>query len=130
MDCYEDPAYIVLEPGIEEYLTNESAKESGTLNARDLVRTVTVIDVGQIGRFERSMAKSRVLNIEQMELHLLRKRTVKAAKKRLTIIHSCQPKQALLLYLGSAESEKLSTTGFLTRHKMREILRGTMFTRR
>ncbi len=122
-DYREDTAYRVLEPAIEKYLSNEPDTESDTHSEPDLFRETTVVDVGQTGRSRMSTARvhaSRGLNLSGLEVHLLRKRTVKAAKKRLTIIHSCQPKQALLLYLGSAESEKRSTAGFLTRHKMRE----------
>lgn len=115
-----DPAYKVLEPAIEKYLSHESDRDSSHFPVPDLFRNARVIDVGQSGRSRLSMVKTSSLDVEQLQSHLLGKRTVKTAKKRLTIIDFCQPEQALLLYLGSAESEKLSAASFLTRHKMRE----------
>ncbi len=119
-DYLEEPAYKVLEPGIEKYCSTESYKGSFTFSESVQSSRAMVVDVGQSSHAKLSGASLCSYNTD-LEYSLLRKRTWKTAKKRLMIIDSCQPEQALLLYLGSSESEKLSTAGFLTRHKMREV---------
>lgn len=113
----EEPAYKVLWPGIHKYCSIEPGKESTFFESIQPGR-LTVIDIAQATL--RKMPNASFPRYHSGEIQLLSKRTWKTAKKRLTIINSCQPEHALLLYLGSAESEKLSTAGFLTRHKMRE----------
>lgn len=81
----------------------------------------TFADVGQAGYLQESPVKKFDLTNTDMHDVMFSKRTVRTAKKRLMIINSCSPEQALILYLGSAESEKESIAGFLTRHQLREI---------
>ena len=113
---FEEPAYKVFELGIDKYYSTEAGKEGFTFPESVRPWRATVDDVGQASHSRMPDSFSGY----SMAIRLLSKRTLKLAKKRLTIIDSCQPEQALLLYLGSAESEKLSTAGFLTRHNMRE----------
>ena len=110
----EEPAYMVFGSGIDKFCSTEPGKESTFLESIPTGR-LTIIDVGQANFRKQIRADSPSLIND-----LLSKRTWKTAKKRLTIIESCQSGQALLLYLGSPQSERLSTAGFLTRHKMRE----------
>lgn len=117
-DYLEEPFFEILKLGIEDYQMTSSS--SNTMSASERPKLVKVIDIGQ-GAISRSCGpKITFCDPEELEIHLLRKRTVKSAKKRLIIVHDCQPEQALLLYLGSAQSEKLSIAGLLTRHKLRE----------
>lgn len=113
----EEPAYKVLWPGSHKYCSTEPGKEATFFESIQPER-LTVIDTAQATL--RKLPNASFPRYQSGEIQLLSRRTWKTAKKRLTLINSCQPEHALLLYLGSAESEKLSTAGFLTRHKMRE----------
>lgn len=116
VDKYADPAYAFIYPAIEKYLSMISDKESSFSFPRVSFGDALVLDVGQDSRYT---VEPQILYY-YIQDHLHYKRTVSEAKKRLTIIQSCRSEQASLLYLGSPESEKLSTAGFLMRHKMRE----------
>ena len=111
----EESAYKVLQPGIESFC------EKGILTFTQSERSgnAMVFDVGQASCAKVSGAK-RFSVSNDLEYRLLRKRTWRSAKKRLIVIDSCQVEQALILYLASASSEKLSIAGFLTRHRMRD----------
>ena len=111
----EEQAYKVLQQGIESF------SEKGILTFTQSVRSgnAMVFDVGQASLAKVSGARRFTVS-NDLEYRLLRKRTWRSAKKRLIVIDSCQVEQALILYLASANSEKLSTAGFLTRHRLRD----------
>ena len=116
-DGSEEPAYKLLQPGMEKYCSARSGKEAFTFSNSVRSGWARVFDVGQSSHAKIYGARPMSNNLEGC---LLRKRTCKKAKKRLILIDSFGAEQALLLYLGSADSEKLSTAGFLTRHRMRD----------
>ena len=113
----EEPAYNALWRGIHKCCSTEPGKESTFFDSIQPGRLM-LNDIAQAAL--RKMPGTSFPRYHSGEIHILSKRTWKTEKKRLTIIHSCQPEQALLLFLGSANLEKLSTAGFLNRHKMRE----------
>ena len=114
-DGSEEPTYNVLQPGIKSfcekgYFTSSQSAESAN---------AVVFDVGQASHPKVSGVKPLSVS-KDLEYRLLRKRRLRSAKKRLIVIDTCQAEQALILCLGSANSEKLSVAGFLTRHRMRD----------
>ena len=113
-DGSEEQAYKVLRPGIKSFC------EKGNLTFRQSEKSgnAMVFDVGQA--YTKVSGAQRFSVSNDLEYRLLRKRTWRSAKKRLIVIDSCQVEQALILYLASANSEKLSTAGFLTRHRLRD----------
>ena len=111
-DGSEEPAYKVLQPGVESF----GEKGILTFIQSEKSNNAMIFDVGQA-----IYAKFLGVSVSNdLEYRLLRKRTWRSAKKRLIVIDACQVEQALMLYLASANSEKLSTAGFLTRHRMRD----------
>ena len=114
-DGSEEPAYKVLQPGVESF------GEKGILTFAQSIRSgnAMIYDIGQASCAKVPGAK-RFSVSNDLEYRLLRKRTWRSAKKRLIVVDACQVEQALMLYLASANSEKLSTAGFLTRHRMRD----------
>ena len=114
-DGSEEPTYKVLQPGIKSFCEKNYFTSSQSVGSANAV----VFDVGQASHPKVSGVKPLSVS-NDLEYRLLRKRRLRSAKKRLIVIDSCQAEQALILCLGSANSEKLSIAGFLTRHRMRD----------
>ena len=114
-DGSDEPAYKVLQPGIESFCK----KGIRTFHQSERSGNAVVFDVSQASHAKLPGARRFCIS-NDLEYRLLRKRTWRSAKKRLIVVNSCQVEQALILYLASASSEKLSIAGFLTRHRLRD----------